>query len=195
MSLPFETARFEALKKLAAKNYGKTTQAENEVLRRSASTENNDPQESDEQPEIRAEFLRWLATDKDAAVHIDALGIRVANMTVATPLELDYCKLTFPLRFDYCIFRYALSLKSAELPALSLSHCQTGAVYADGLKTSGSLRLNNLEAYGVISLVGAEIGNYLDCGDTSLNPREDALVANGAKIGTYIFLKTFYCNG
>jgi len=194
MSRPFETARFEALKRLAAKNYGKTTRAENEVLRRSASTENDDPRESRERLEIRAEFLRWLATDKEGAANIDALGIRVANITIVTPLELDYCKLTFPLRFDYCTFLGPLSFVSAELPTLSFFHCETGAaVYAEGLKTTGSVFLRNLNAYGEIRLVGAQIGGFLNCGGATLNPRGDALVADGAKIGTYFFLRPEFC--
>jgi hypothetical protein len=61
-----ENIRFEALKKLALERFGPITPPEEEVLRLSASTEMEYPDELDERPEISGEFLRWLATDSES---------------------------------------------------------------------------------------------------------------------------------
>jgi hypothetical protein len=67
MSLPFETANFAALKKLASQVFGRIKAAEDRVLQVSASTEENDKAQPEGNPEIRAEFLCWLVTEKAAS--------------------------------------------------------------------------------------------------------------------------------
>ena len=67
MSLPFETANFAALKKLASQVFGSIKAAEDRLLQVSASTEENDKAQPEGNPEIRAEFLRWLVTEKAAS--------------------------------------------------------------------------------------------------------------------------------
>ena len=67
MPLPIETARFDALRKLAAERFGPITPSEEQVLRLSSSIQNPASSESKDRPEVRAEFLRWIVTDNEAA--------------------------------------------------------------------------------------------------------------------------------
>ncbi len=197
MTLSLETARFDALRKLAAERFGTIEPAEEEVLRLSASTEDLDTPESKDRPKVRAAFVRWLATDKDAAAHIDPLGLRVANATIASDLDLSFCKLPFPLRLRRCTLRGKLDIGSAELPALDLSDCTTEqGVTADGLRTRGTVFLRGLEAKGEVRFPGARIGGDLDCSRATLTAEGDALSADGAKIAGGVFLREkFSCSG
>ena len=56
MPLPFEVARFDALKQLAAERFGRIEFAEAEVLRLSASTEELSTHEREDRPVVRAAF-------------------------------------------------------------------------------------------------------------------------------------------
>ena len=189
MPFPFETARHEALRKLVKERFGEITAAEDEVLRRSASAEDDDPKESNQKSEIKAEFLRWLATEKDAAPHIDPLGIRVANAVIREVLVLDSCVLPFAMSFDFCTFGKGMRFRRAEVPSLSLFHCTSNAsIEADGLVTRDRVLLRGVQANGEVRLLGAQIGSDLDCGGTTLTATGDALSFHTAKIRGNVFL-------
>ncbi len=197
MPLPIESARFDALKKLAAERFGEIKPAEEQVLKLSASTEDLNPPDSKDRPEVRAAFVRWLATDKEAAFHIDPLGLRVQNATITSAINLDACKIPFRLRFLYCTFQERFSLRSAELPALNLFGCATEqGIAADFLCVEHSIFLRKLEAKRKIRLVGAQIGGDLDCSGATLTSEGDALTADSASIAGGVFLKErFFSSG
>ena len=76
------------------------SEAEIEVLRDSASS--LDPEESETsapRPEIRLEFVRWLATEPEAALHIDPKGLRLYGFTLPEKLDLGKCRLGFGISF------------------------------------------------------------------------------------------------
>ena len=197
MPLPLETARFDALKKLAAGRLGTIEPAEEEVLRLPASTEDRDTPKLEDRPVVRAAFVRWLATDKDAAGHIDPLGLRVENATIASALGLDFCQLPFRLRFRHCAFQGRLYFSSAELPGLDLFDCETeDGIFADGLRVRGDVFLRKLEAKGKLRFVGARIDGDLDCSGAALTAEGTPLVADGANIAGGVFLAgKLFCSG
>lgn len=190
MTLPIETARFEALRKLAVERYGKITPAEENVLNLSASTEGFSARASKDRPEVRAAFLRWLVTDKEASPHIDPLGLRVLNTTITSALDLDFCKIAFPLLFVDCTLHDEFSVRSAELPALNLFNCtMEGGITADGLRTQASVLLRKLAASGEVRLLNARIGGDLDCSGAILTAARNALFADGAKVAGCVYLR------
>ena len=190
MTLPIEIFRFDALKKLAAERLGEITPAEEEVLRRSASTEDKRPPASDDHSDVRAAFLRWLATDKEAEAHIDPLGIRVANDTITSALNLNFCKLPFPLVFWFCTLQDQLSLFSAELPALYLFECKTEkGISAAFLTTQRTVFLQKLKTNGQLNFTGAQIGGDLHCSGATLTVEGKALSADRANIAGSVFLR------
>lgn len=205
MPLPIETARFDALRKLATERYGEIAPIEEEVLRDSASTLYGtvatqlygSAPKADQHPEVRADFLRWLATDKDAAAHIDPRGLRVEYATIPSDLDLDYCKIPFPLEFKYCTFREAIRLVSAEVPALNLFQCNTeGVISADNLRVQGHVSLKGLKAKSRLNFMYAQIGGALDCSYATCSGALYALSVDGANIaGDVLLTDGFSCSG
>ncbi len=184
-SYPFEEQGYQALLKLAIARVGGLNDAERNVLRLSALK--SPTEDSTQPPEVRAQFLRWLATDRDAAAHIDPLGIRVFGADVVHTLELNYCKMPFPLRFDRCELKGEVNLRYAELPFLSFEHCNLDSgLDADGVRIAGDFGLSSSTVKGTVSLIGAQIGGDLACEETTLEGEDgesgdkgEALVADG----------------
>ncbi|MGA2851164.1 MAG: hypothetical protein ABSE46_19340 [Terracidiphilus sp.] len=180
LKFPFERIRYQSLRKLARDRYGDVSPAEEDVLRRSATAQPTWYYETYlEHPEVRASFLQWLATDKDAANHIDPLGIRTTDRTITGSLGLDYCKIGIPIEFIGCQFTHQLRLPQAEILRLVLFGCSTKeeGIYLDGLNAARGVTLG-VDAGGEISLINARIGGDLDCRGAALS----GLDANQAKV-------------
>ena len=89
--------------------------AELKVLHDSASSEDlAEPDEKDPRPVLRADFLRWLAIDTDAASHIDPKGLRIYAATINGQLDLEECHVHPTLTFSRCDFEGEINLESAE---------------------------------------------------------------------------------
>jgi hypothetical protein len=188
MPLPIETQRFQALKKLARERYGAITEAETRILELAASSDNREPSDSKERPEVRGDFLRWLAMDKDAASQMDALGIRVYNATIPSILDLSYCNFPSTLDFEYCTFTDDVHVYSATISFLMFSNCTMNALVADMVKVAGRMALNATTFKGNVFLMDAQIGGDLYCAGTKLTATGTALFANHARIGGSVFL-------
>src|ERR1035437_9496715 len=91
------------------------TGAEEKVLRDSASSLDPDmPAANSPQPTIRSDFVRWLATDPEAATHIDPKGLRAFGITLPDKLDLQNCRVLVPLHFQLCTIKREIDLRSAE---------------------------------------------------------------------------------
>src|ERR1700683_2412570 len=104
--MKLETERIHRLVALAVEGFGTPLSiAESKVLQDSASSNDAPPIcDSQDRPLVRPEFLRWLATDKRAAEHIDPKGIRVISATIPGPLDLAFCNVSSMLVFHCCTF-------------------------------------------------------------------------------------------
>jgi hypothetical protein len=167
------------------------TPAELKVLHYSASSEEvPDPGEKAPRPEVRAAFLRWLATDPEAGQHIDPKGLRVYAATIPGNLDLRECCIKRTLDFRHCIFQRPIDLRSAETRGLFfLNSSLTGGMGADRVIVHGPLFLRPIESDGEISLSGARIEGNLDCDGSKLNAKGKALNVDRAQIGGSVFLR------
>lgn len=189
MPLPIEAARIAALHKLAVDRFGIIHPAEAGVLAQSASTEDQPPASDASRPTIRAAFLRWLAADKDAAEFIDPLGLRARRAIVSSDLNLDFCRIPFPLRLTDSVLEGSLSLQSAEVLALDLSGCTAEKeILGNKLSTGGDVNLRGLCAFATASFAGAQIAGDLNCGGACLRATGVSLNTDGAKIDGNLFL-------
>jgi hypothetical protein len=118
--------RADKLIELARTRYkAELSEAEEKVLRDSASSASSEellasekdaapePEKDAPRPEISAEFLRWLATDPEAAEQIDPKGIRVYGATIPGELDLQECVIVRALDFQSCEIKGKLDLRSA----------------------------------------------------------------------------------
>jgi hypothetical protein len=80
-----------------------STETEEKVLRDAASSLDPEmPAANSPRPTIRPDFVRWLATDPEAATHIDPKGLRAFGITLLDKLDLQNFRVLAPLRFQRC---------------------------------------------------------------------------------------------
>ncbi|MGA9071110.1 MAG: hypothetical protein WB424_12685, partial [Terracidiphilus sp.] len=164
--------------------------AELKVLRDSTSSEELlYPDENAPKPVVRAEFLRWLASDTEAATLIDPLGLRVYAATIPGSLNLKNCHIKPVLDFRYCEFQEEIDLRSAETQGIFIFNSSlVKGIGADRVIVHGPLFLRRAQSKGEIRLLGAEIEDTLDCSGAKLKATDDALHADGVKIRGGVFL-------
>ena len=172
--------------------------AELKVLHDSASSEDlPDPNEKAPRPGVRPEFLRWLATDTEAAPQIDPKGLRVYAATVPGKLDLAKCSIAVPLNFRWCSIKGEVVLLSAKTLGISLTNSSVGGIlYADWIDASGPVLFRRNSFAGKITLIGARIKNDLDFSGSKLLAEGDALIAATSEIGGNFRLeKVVECSG
>jgi len=166
------------------------SEAERKILHDSASSEDlPEPDENALKPVVRAEFLRWLATDPETAPHIDSKGLRVYAATIPGKLDFEECHVNPTLDFRRCEFQGEINLLSAETRGLYFfDSLLIGGIRADGVIVHGPLFLRRIHSKGEIRLLGAKITGVLDCSGAKLKAKGDALNADRAQIGGDVFL-------
>jgi hypothetical protein len=171
------------------------TEAEEKVLRDSASSLDRDmPAANSPRPTIRSDFVRWLATDPEAAAHIDPKGIRAFGITLPDKLDLQNCRILIPLHFQHCIIKSEIDLRSAETRSIQLLDSSFGGIImADRINIDGPLFLRGSIFFGEIRLPGAQIKGALDCLGAKLKvTKGNALTADRAEIGGIVYLQQGY---
>jgi sRNA-binding regulator protein Hfq len=153
----------------------------------------NDPAKADEwgpEREIRADLIRWLCVDRDAASAVDPRGIQIYAARITGALDLAFVSVPFPLRLRRCCLTGNANLISTDLPALDLAGGRVLSVTADGANVRGNVFLNNgFNSEGEVRLLGAQVGGNLECsGGTFKNPGENALSADRADVKGSVFL-------
>jgi hypothetical protein len=165
----------------------------------------NDPAKADSQPEtvgwgsereIRAGLIRWLCVDQEAAKWVDPAGVLAYGAKVTGTLDLYRRTIPFPLSLHRCRLITDCHLEFVRVPALSLNGSLTRSVIADGADVKDGINLSSgFSAVGGVRLAGARIG-YLVCDRGHfLNPRGQALNANGAEIKSVFLTNGFSASG
>jgi hypothetical protein len=182
--------------------------AEAKVLRDSASSiAPAQPEASAPRPLVRPDFVRWLATDPNAAPLIDPKGLRVYDATLQGKLDLDGSRILVILDFCRCTVQGEIDLQQAETrdiffwdsslePYPDSSQAGGGCLRADTINVHGSMILKGSRFSGVIRLLGARIDGPLELNGAKLlldaklqQPDEDfALCADCAEIRGNLFL-------
>jgi hypothetical protein len=200
MSLPLaEETNFQRLIERAQRRFdANLLKVEAQVIEHSVrSAEFLVPNEPLPRPTIRAEFLRWLATDPDAESMIDPKGIRVLAATIPNDLDLRGCQISHQLYFHACEFHGRVNLMSASTRSLYLIFCQASkGIDADGIRVEGAVRAVNLKACSAIRLLGARIDGNLELDGTTLGGADAPLILDGARILGSVFMRDgLQCSG
>lgn len=200
MSLPLtEEANFHRLIELARVRFdANLLPVEAQVIEHSVrAAEFLIPSEPLPKPMIRAEFLRWLATDPDAANMIDPKGIRVLAATVPKDLDLRGCKILHQLFFHSCEFHGGIILMHARVQSLYFIRCQIAkGILADGTRVEGVVFVKHSKACGALRFLGSHIDGNVELDGTTLDGADAPLVLDGAKISGSVFMREgFRCSG
>jgi hypothetical protein len=127
-------------------------------------TEESQPPKVDEARMIRAEVIRWLCADTNAAGKVDTRGIKLGRAFVKGTLDLSYTKVPFALEFEKSDFPAALDFKSAQLTDLTLRGCKVGRIWAIHLVVAGDVSLNyGFRSEGSVIFDRCRIGGNFDC--------------------------------
>lgn len=195
---PLDRIRGEKLIELARKRFDfELVDAELKILSDSASsTAPPIPEESDLKPDVRPEFIRWLATDPEASPYIDPRGAIVQGVTISGTVDLMRCRIPIALSFLRCEFRGELKLQHAEVAGLSLwgSSLNKG-LGADWVTVHGSVDLEEVRSAARIGLALARIEGELDCSGAKFIGEDASLSASVAEIRGGVRLNDFECSG
>jgi len=166
------------------------SKAELKVLHDSASSEDlPDPAPNAPRPVIGAEFLRWLASDPDAALQIDPKGLQVYAATIRGKLDLEGCPVRATLDFRRCTFLSEINLEQAETKGIYfLDSCLAQGISAVSANIQGLFVLHSIVARGGICLPRAQVSGDFACNGGKLETKGIALNAEGARIGGAFFL-------
>jgi sRNA-binding regulator protein Hfq len=144
----------------------------------------NDPSKADawgSDRSLRAAVVRWLCVDRDAKGCVDPKGIQVHAAKITGPLDLFFVAVPFPLGFYHCRLTDEANLMWADLPALSFDGSWARGIAAEGVRVKGGVYLRNgFSAEGGVRLLGAQIGEALECDKGSFkNPPKEGLGSSG----------------
>ena len=140
----------------------------------------NDPAHADKletQRNVRAALIRWMCAEHRAMDLEDPKGIRVIGARITGSLDLAHVRVPVPLELRNCSIPEEISLDSAELPELNLNGSHAGAIWAPGIKVTGTLHMGNgFDALAEVWLEDAKIDAdaFFDGGrfHHSIAPRE-----------------------
>jgi len=187
--------RFKKLVELAHTRFNANLKdAETKILRDSASSvDMPDPGENAERHEVRAAFIRWLATDPEAAQYIDPHGLLIYAATIPDNLDLEECRIAVRMVIRRCEFQGTIYLRSARTRGIFFFDSSLkGGISSDGSQIDGSLFLKGTQSFGEIRLLGAEIDGELKCSGSKLMVEKNALLADGARIHGDVFLNEVF---
>jgi len=192
--------RGEELEKLARDRFDKLSDAELEVLRVSASFADpdfpkRDPVETEKPGPlllVRAELIRWLATDPVAAPFIASKGVRAFGVTIPEGLDFYGCCFLFPLTLWQCNIEGEINLQSAETKDFFVLDCAVkglakpdpgknnedadpfvGGIDGARVVVNGSFHISGSSFYRGVSLAGAKITGDVNCMGATLLSRAE----------------------
>jgi hypothetical protein len=177
------------LTRLANARFNTTlTEAELRVVRESAaSVDPPEPATGASRPDVRSEFIRWLATDPEAVSNIDPKGLRVWGVSLPDKLDFEECHILPTLYFRQCTLKSEINLMAAETKGIYLTECDVaGTVRGDGVTVHGPIDFSRTAFSSEVCLIGASIANELSCVGAKFSCLEDALSLDDASIGSNI---------
>ncbi|MBV8134242.1 MAG: hypothetical protein JO121_01175 [Deltaproteobacteria bacterium] len=188
-----------SLLKLAEQKFAALNRAEQLLVRGAAlrnlvwlgpSTDPGDPSNSvahadrwGPERSVRAEIIRWLASDPAAAAFVHPSGPGFAGARVTGQIDFSYLVLTRPITILACYIPDGIDLTYARTQGIDLRRSSTGTIDADSATIDGDLSMLNGH-YAAVSMFRTHLTGNLDfVGAQVSSPGEDSILATEATIG------------
>ena len=188
-----------ALQKLAEQKFGQLSHAELLLVRGAAQRNlvwlgpNGDPASPDNDlagadkwgPErtVRAELVRWIASDTEAGRFIDPSGPGFAGARVKGQIDFSYLTISKPITILHCYLPDGIDFSNARTQGIDLRQSRTGPVDGDSATVDGDLSML-VGRYGPVTLFRTRVTGNLDfVGAHVSNPGAEAIIATEASIG------------
>lgn len=193
-----ETSKTMTLLELAKERFEDLTENEEKLFSEIQKTgvavfhekwENIDPSTAD-LPELRAECVAWLLTDRKAVELITHRGVTVAGARLNGKLDASFSRFPLQLGLIGCRVPGRVVLLDASFGLLKLSRSHVGGICADRMQVYGDVLLDEgFISDGEVHLLGSSIGGILACRDGKfLNEGGDALSADRVRVSGGVFL-------
>lgn len=140
--------------------------------------------EADEDRQISAEFIRYLALGGCDALpgKVPENGIKVQGARITDTLDIQGAKLEQDLRLENCYFDHAPIAYDAQVKNLNFKGSDLPGLEAGGLQADASVTLRRTRVSGIIGLIGAKIGADLSLTDADVTTSDVGLECDRAQI-------------
>jgi len=187
-----------SLVKLAVQKFGALNRAEQLMVRAAAvrnlvwlgpSSDPSDPSNAvahgdkwGSERSVRAEVIRWLASDPGAAAFVHPSGPGFAGARVTGQIDFSYLVLPRPITMLGCYIPNGIDLTYARTQGIDLRRSLTGTIDADSATIDGDLSMLNGH-YAAVSMFRTHLTGNLDfIGAQVSSPGEYSILATEATI-------------
>jgi hypothetical protein len=187
----FDERRATDLSALATIWLGRSlTTLEGQIIKESTSSDSSNPVLGPtKQGSVQGAFLRWIATDPQAAALIDARGIRVNSLVLTGDLDLDNSSLSSSLTLRDCDINGEIRLDSATTKSVNLRRCTlNGAMKGDNALVKGSLLISKCILKSEIALDRLEVTGTFSMSGSDASQITGDIRLDGAKIAGSVLL-------
>jgi hypothetical protein len=149
-----------------------------------------DPSKND-LPELRAECLAWLLTDKRAVGRVSHRGVTIHGARLVGELDASFTQFQWQFRLFKCDIPSGVILQDASFGLIRFSGSRVAEFCADGIRVAADMFLDNgFVSNGEVRLLGAVIGGDLTClGGVFRNEKGTALNADCVQVSGNVFFR------
>ncbi len=139
---------------------------------------------------IRADVIRFFVWGGSKRNPITGNAISLSGAHISGALFLLLVSSPYVLALMDCRFDAPVNMLHAEFRSLNLSgSCLPHGLRGSGMHIDGSVFMRGSYAEDEVSLIGADIGGDVDCGDGEFNNEKgNALIADRMKVGGDFFM-------
>ncbi len=124
-----------------------------------------------EHRKIRAEVLRWVLMDEEAAGLVHERGLYMFGARIVGAVDLVGARTNRTIAWRCCAIEAGISLQDTHAGVIEIQGSHTGPICGDRLRSGGDIYLRGTLVRGGVRLPSAKIGGSLDCSGSAFeNP-------------------------
>jgi hypothetical protein len=124
---------------------------------------------------VRADLVRWLASDPEAAPLVHPSGLGFAGARIAGTLDLSFTHVDKPITMVRVCILDGIDLRNSHLAGIEIRRSLTGPIIADNSDIAGDVTIQH-GSHGAMSFFRSHISGNLDLSDSKVSGRGMATV-------------------